>query len=330
MSTLKSAYLRNDKPKEETGRDPANLDFARALLSGLNKEHKSVPSRFFYDKRGSELFEEITELPEYYLTRTETAILERYAEDIRRDTPSGSLLVEFGSGSSTKTEILLRKLDRLKGYVAVDISPAALNEAAERLSKRFPDLPIYTVVGNFSSPMQLPDQFRDVPKLGFFPGSTIGNLEPGEAVRLLSNMRDILGSGSRLILGADLKKDPEILQRAYDDSQGVTAQFNLNLLTRANRELGSNFDLRKFEHQAIYNEAEGRMESYLVSTTDQTVKLLGQEIKFAAGEKMHTENSHKYDIEDIEKLCCSAGWAIQNVCTDDERLFSVHVLQNTA
>ncbi len=330
MSTLKTVSSWQQEPKGGPGCDATDLGFARALLAGLTKEHKSVPSRFFYDKRGSELFEEITELPEYYLTRTETAILTENAEAIRKQTPAGSLLVEFGSGSSTKTEILLETLDRLAGYVAIDISPAALDEASQRLRKRFPELPIYTVVGNFSSPMRLPEQFLSVPKLGFFPGSTIGNLERDEAVSLLSNMREILGPGSRLIVGADLKKDREILQRAYDDSEGVTAQFNLNLLARANRELGTDFDLASFKHQAAYNEAEGRMESYLVSTKDQSVRILGQEINFSAGERMHTENSHKYEIEEFHKLCCSAGWAIQNVCTDDDRLFSVHVLQNTA
>ncbi|MEQ8825500.1 MAG: L-histidine N(alpha)-methyltransferase [Filomicrobium sp.] len=330
MSLVKKASLQSTEIAIETDGETAELGFARAMLAGLRQEPKSVPCRFLYDRRGSELFEEITRLPEYYPTRTETAILQDCAEDIRQKTPAGSLLVEFGSGSSTKTEILLDKLDRLAGYVAVDISPAALDDASERLSRRFPDLPIYAVVGNFSSPMTLPDEFSSKPKLGFFPGSTIGNLERDEAVRLLSNMRAILGPGSQLIVGADLKKDAKVLVQAYDDSQGVTAEFNLNLLTRANRELRADFDVASFEHLARYDEAEGRMESYLVSKTDQRVQVLGHTFEFAAGEKVHTENSHKYDISEFAELCRAANWEPLEVYTDSAELFSVHLMKNSA
>lgn len=313
---------------EADGSAPADLDFARELLAGLRRPAKSIPCRFLYDRRGSELFEAITELPEYYPTRTETKILDACADDIREATPPDSLLVEFGSGSSTKTEILLSRLDRLAGYVAVEISPSALEEATARLAARFPDLAIYPVVGDFSQKMQLPEQFADTPKLGFFPGSTIGNLVPDAAVRLLANMRDILGPGSRLVIGADLRKDEETLLAAYNDAQGVTAAFNLNLLERANRDLNADFDTGLFRHEAVYDHDNGRIDMTLVSEGDQIVRILGHDIAFAAGETIHTEHSHKYDVEGFRALARKAGWTPQRVWTDEDRLFSVHELHS--
>lgn len=305
---------------------PADLEFARALLNGLRAPEKSIPCRFLYDARGSELFEEITQLPEYYPTRTETAILEACACEIRDATPTGSLLVEFGSGSSTKTEILLAALDRLSGYVAIDISPSALDEATKRLSSRFPDLAIFPVVGDFSRALELPVQFASVPKIGFFPGSTIGNLVPDAAVELLANMGRILGAGSRLIVGADLRKDTGILLAAYNDAQGVTAAFNLNMLERANRDLRAKFDLAKFEHVATYDGLNGRVDMNLVSKADQVVGVLGHEIALAKGERIHTEHSHKYTIEGFQDLARRAGWTPKRVWTDSADLFSIHEL----
>lgn len=306
--------------------EPADLDFARSLLAGLRSERKSIPCRFLYDKRGSELFEQITELSEYYPTRTETKILKTCAGEIRDATPPGSLLVEFGSGSSTKTEILLAALDRLEGYVAVDISPSALEDASNRLSSRFPDLKVYPVAGDFSRELELPIEFGTLPKIGFFPGSTIGNLVPDEAVELLANMGRILGSGSRMIVGADLKKDPDVLRAAYNDSQGVTAQFNLNLLARANRDLDTGFDLGLFEHVAAYDDEEGRVDMLLVSKSDQVVPVLGHKIVFAAGEAIHTEHSHKYEVAGFQELARRAGWMPSRVWTDDDAYFSIHEL----
>lgn len=305
---------------------PADLDFARALLSGLRAQEKFIPCRFLYDRRGSELFEKITNLPEYYPTRTEIKILEERVGEIREATPAGSLLVEFGSGSSTKTEILLSTLDRIAGYIPIDISPSALEEATERLSARFPDLAIYPVVGDFAHHMVLPPQFSETPKLGFFPGSTIGNLLPSAAVELVAGMRAILGGGGRLIIGADLRKDPEILLAAYDDAQGLTAQFNLNLLERAKRDLNASFDTAQFEHQVTYDEALGRIDLHLVSKVHQTVSLLGNEITFDEGERIHTEHSHKYDIEGFQELARRAGWAPNRFWTDSDELFCVHEL----
>ncbi len=308
--------------------EPADLEFARELLRGLRQQDKSIPCRFLYDRRGSELFEQITELPEYYPTRTETRILESCVAEIRSATASGSLLVEFGSGYSTKTEILLAALDRLAGYVPIDISPYALEAANERLSTRFPELPVFPVVGDFSTSMELPVEFTGTPRLGFFPGSTIGNLKPQEAVQLLSSMRAILGASGRLIIGADLRKDRDVLLAAYDDAQGVTAAFNLNLLGRANRALKTKFDLSKFEHLATYDPYLGRIDMNLVSKTDQIVCVLGQEIAFAKGERIHTEHSHKYDIEGFQKLARRAGWAPNRYWTDEKSYFSVHELHN--
>lgn len=319
------------KPGSDVPRDagePADLEFARELLRGLRQREKAIPCRFLYDRRGSELFEQITELPEYYPTRTETKILEACVSEIRSSTPTGSLLVEFGSGSSTKTEILLSALDRLAGYVPIDISPSALEEAKERLSTRFPELSIFPVAGDFSASMTLPTEFIGTPKLGFFPGSTIGNLETAEAEHLLTNMRDILGASSRLVIGADLRKDQDVLLAAYNDAQGVTAAFNLNLLTRANRDLKANFDLSRFEHLATYDPDRGRIDMNLVSKIDQTVNVLGHEITFSKGERIHTEHSHKYEIEGFRDLARRAGWTPNRFWTDDRSYFSVHELHN--
>lgn len=323
------------KAARKTGSDapldagkPADLEFARELLRGLRQAEKSIPCRFLYDQRGSELFEQITELPEYYPTRTETKILKSCVNEIRSATPTGSLLIEFGSGSSTKTEILLAALDRLAGYVPIDISPSALEEARERLSDRFPELDIYPVVGDFSARMELPPEFSGTPKLGFFPGSTIGNLRTTEAEHLLGNMREILGASGRLIIGVDLRKDEDMLVAAYDDAQGVTAAFNLNLLDRANRDLKTNFDLSRFEHLATYDADHGRIDMNLVSKIDQTVSVLGHEITFSEGERIHTEHSHKYDIEGFRNLARRAGWTPDRVWTDERSYFSVHELHN--
>ncbi|MCH9806789.1 MAG: L-histidine N(alpha)-methyltransferase [Alphaproteobacteria bacterium] len=314
------------KLQAESGTQPADLEFARALVSGLTADEKSIPCRFLYDARGSELFEQITELDEYYPTRTETKILEDCAGEIREATPAGSLLVEFGSGSSTKTEILLSALDAIAGYVSIEISKAALDEATERLKSRFPNLVQVPIVGDFSHAVDLPDQFAGAPRLGFFPGSTIGNLRPEQAVGLLGNMKSVLGEKSRLIVGADLKKDSGILLAAYNDDDGVTAQFNLNVLARANRELHADFVIENFEHVATYDEALGRIDMFLVSRVDQTVRLLGHSIAFAAGERVHTEHSHKYTVAGFQKLAGQAGWESSRVWCDEAGLFSVHEL----
>jgi dimethylhistidine N-methyltransferase len=304
----------------------ARCEFADALIAGLSARQKSIPCRFFYDAEGSALFEAITELPEYYPTRTETAILRDHAADMAALAAPGAVLIEFGSGSSTKTELLLAEMRDLHAYVPIDISGSALREAQARIKARFANLAVLPVEGDFSQPLALGDDIASRPRLGFFPGSTIGNLTEGEAVELLANMRGILGDGARLIIGADLKKDVRRLIAAYDDAAGVTAAFNLNLLHRANRELGSDFDVGQFAHAATYDVRNGRIDMHLVSRAEQSVTVLGHRFHFAIGERIHTEHSHKYDIDGFQALAKRAGWWPQVVWTDPENLFSVHVL----
>jgi dimethylhistidine N-methyltransferase len=301
-------------------------DFAAAVLDGLSRPQKALPCRFFYDARGSALFEEITRLPEYYPTRTETAILEAHAAEMVEAVPAGGVLVEFGSGSSLKTEILLRELPRLGAYVCIDVSKSALEDAARRLQARFPTLDVRPIVGDFSRAPALPGDLAGRLKTGFFPGSTIGNLTPAEAQRLLGVFRHVLAPGGRLIVGVDLKKDARQLVLAYNDRAGVTAAFNLNLLARINRELGGTFDLDSFAHDAVYNPREGRIEMYLESLKEQEVRVRGRRFRFRARERIHTENSYKYSIGQFHELARAAGWKARRVWTDRGELFSVHEL----
>ncbi len=304
-----------------------SFEFAAAILSGLSAPEKSIPCRFLYDAAGSALFEKITALPEYYPTRTEIAILGSCAPVIAGETEPGTVLIEFGSGSSIKTELLLAEMPDLYAYVPIDISRAALDDAQARIEKRFPGLRVLPVCADFAKPLAMPHEIAGRPRLGFFPGSTIGNLAEDAAVELLANMSKIVGKGGRLVIGADLKKDSKQLIAAYDDAAGVTAAFNLNLLKRANRELGANFDVSQFDHLATYDADKGRVALYLVSQADQTATVLGREFAFAAGEHIHTEYSHKYDVDGFQAMAARAGWQPVNVWTDEQRLFSVHELR---
>lgn len=301
-------------------------DFAASVIEGLSRTRKSLPCRFFYDARGSALFEEITKLPEYYPTRTEIAILEAHAAEMAESVPERAVLVEFGSGSSRKTEILLKHVRDLAAYVPVDVSASALDDAKRRLLERFPALSVRPVVGDFSRPLAFPDDLIKAHKLGFFPGSTIGNFSPAAARRLLGAMRDMLSPEGRLIIGVDLKKDARALVRAYNDQDGVTAAFNLNLLARINRELDGFFALDCFHHEAIYDPREGRIEMHLVSIKDQAASVRGRWFRFLAGETIHTENSYKYTISQFLDLARSAGWLPGRVWRDAGNLFGVHEL----
>jgi dimethylhistidine N-methyltransferase len=301
-------------------------EFTTAVLDGLSRPQKTLPCRFFYDQRGSELFEEITRLPEYYPTRTETAILETHAREMTAGMPDGGVLIEFGSGSSRKTEILLEALPPLGAYVAVDVSESALRDARHRLIARFPTLDVRALVGDFSFPVALPADLAGRPKTGFFPGSTIGNLTPAEAQRLLEVFRELLSPAGRLIVGVDLKKDARRLVLAYNDAAGVTAAFNLNLLARINRELAGTFDLDAFRHEAVYNPRDGRIEMHLVSRRDQDATIAGRRFRFRTGESIHTENSYKYTVRQFQDVARTAGWAPTRVWTDRSNLFSVHEL----
>lgn len=303
-------------------------DFALCVVEGLSRADKSLPCRFFYDARGSELFEEITRLPEYYLTRVEMALLEAHVEEIVQDLGEGGALVEFGSGSSRKTEILLRQLPRLSAYAPIDVSKTALEEAKQRLNGLYPTLKLRPMLGDFKQGVLLPNDVAVMKQLGFFPGSTIGNFAPPETAGVLRAMHKTLAPGSALIIGVDLKKDERVLIEAYNDSAGVTAAFNLNLLARANRELGADFDLAAFRHEAIYDPLEGRIEMHLVSVREQTVGLLGECFHFRDGERIHTENSYKFSVEQFSLLARAAGWRVGRYWSDARGLFTVFELRD--
>jgi dimethylhistidine N-methyltransferase len=308
----------------------ARSDFARDLLAGLSASQKHLPPKYFYDAVGSQLFERITDLPEYYPTRTEIGILADNARAIGRCIPAGAALVEFGSGSSTKVRLLLDQLPHLRVYVPVDISGEFLEGQAARLGREFPSLEIVPVAADFTKPFELPPGLRGAPLAGFFPGSTIGNFEPDAAREFLQLAARILGSRATFIVGVDLVKDRQILEHAYNDGAGVTAQFNLNVLARANRELGADFDLAAFAHRAFFNAERSRIEMHLVSRTAQTVRVLGRSFAFAADESIHTENSYKYTLDTFAALAREAGWQSAAVFHDADALFSVHVLQAKA
>jgi len=307
--------------------DETRSDFADAVLAGLAHRPRSIPCRFFYDARGAALFEEITALEEYYPTRVESALLAAHGAEIAAALGDARLLVEFGSGSSRKTSLLLAALASVETYIPIDVSGESLAEAAEWLSPRHPGLTIRPLIADFTETRALPLAARAKRKLGFFSGSTIGNLTRDEASDFLANAARLLGPGSAFLVGVDLKKDPAILIPAYNDSQGVTAAFNLNLLDRINRELGGDIDLANFAHDAIYDEAKGRIEMHLVSLERQTIRLRGRPFAFEKGETIHTENSHKYSVPEFKALAESAGWTHAEAWTDPDQLFSLHLLR---
>ena len=296
--------------------------FRADVLAGLARRPRAIPARWFYDHRGSELFEAITALPEYYPTRTEAAILGRIGPDLAALTGEGRAVVEFGSGSSAKTPLLLRAVAPA-AYVPIDISGAFLRESARLLGARFPDLPVLPVEADFTRPFALPDAIEGMARLGFFPGSTIGNLAPAEAVDLLRAMRATLGQGAQLLIGMDRVKDPATLVAAYDDAAGVTAAFNLNLLARVNRELAGTIPLDAFAHEARWNDAAARIEMHLVATGDIAFTVAGERFAMAAGETIHTENSHKYGPRDARLLLRAGGWTPIAQWTDEADAFAV-------
>jgi dimethylhistidine N-methyltransferase len=300
--------------------------FADDVVGGLTTTPKRLPPKYFYDNAGSALFERITELPEYYPTRCEVSILKQHAKDIAALIPAGAALVEFGSGSSTKTRIVLSAADKLAAYVPVEISTEFLHAQMADLRGEYPKVAILPVAADFTKPFDLPEAARSMPRVGFFPGSTIGNFEPHEASAFLRHAGRILGPGALFVVGVDLVKDTQVLQNAYNDSQGVTAKFNLNVLARINRQLDAKLDLDLFEHHAFFNRERSRIEMHLASLKRQRVKVCGECIDFRAGETIHTESSYKYTIESFGALARGAGWAPLAVWTDPDNYFSVHVL----
>jgi len=307
-------------------REAEIAEFADAVLKGLARRPRSIPSRFLYDAVGSALFEDITTLKEYYPTRTETALLDTYGDEIVRLAGGVDILVEFGSGSSRKTSLLIEALPGLGTYIPIDVSEAFLAEAAKRLEAQHDGLTVRPLVGDFTRTRALTGAPRGE-KLGFFSGSTIGNLTHDEANAFLVNAAALLGPGSNFLIGVDLKKSLDILLPAYDDADGVTAAFSLNLLARVNRELDGDFDTTCFAHQAVYNDRKGRIEIYLESLARQKVQVFGRTFSFAEGERIHTENSHKYSVPEFQALAATAGWRSVKVWTDDEQLFSLHLLR---
>ena len=311
---------------EQSLADPA---FRADVLDGFARRPRAIPARWFYDRRGSELFEAITDLPEYYPTRTERSILETACPEVAEIAGAGRAVVEFGSGSSTKTPILLKAVSP-SVYVPIDISGDFLRESSRVLAAQFPELLVLPFEADFMRPLALPKTIADTPKLGFFPGSTIGNMIPLMAVDLLKAMRASLGVGAMLLIGMDRIKDPAVLVPAYDDAQGVTAAFNMNLLERINRELDADVPVEAFRHKAVWNDDRARVEMHLEAQRDATFTIEGRPFDIAAGETIHTENSHKYGSRDARILLRSGGWTPIREWTDPAGLFSLYLAEAQA
>jgi L-histidine N-alpha-methyltransferase len=315
------------KPENALRRTRAADRITLDTLEGLRRSPKQLSPVWFYDETGSRLFDCICELPEYYLTRTEMQIMDEHAAEMADLIGPNCALIEFGSGSSDKTRVLLAALDDVACYVPIDISREYLGESAKRLAQQFPELCIAPVCADFTQPFELPAQVAAASRrIVYFPGSTLGNFETQAARRLLSTMHAIIGSNGAVLIGIDLRKDPEILERAYNDADGITARFNLNALEHLNRELGADFDLNAFEHSAVWIEDMSRIEMRLISKRDQEVHLGRESIRFRRGEPIRTECCHKYTLEGFAELAASAGLEVTHVWTDAERKFSVQML----
>jgi len=305
----------------------ADEDFRAAVVEGLSQPQKRIPSKYFYDERGSKLFEQITQLPEYYPTRTEMALLRAHAAEFAELIGAHASLVEFGSGSSTKVRILLDALEAPSAYIPIDISRDHLIESAKGLAEAYPELMVVPVAADYTQPLELPEIPNEVVRIGFFPGSTIGNFSHAEAVDFLHTVATELGTDNGLLIGVDLKKDPAILHAAYNDAAGITAKFNLNILHHINRELGADFDFDGFAHDARWQPEKGSIEMHLVSARKQSVRIDGDVFEFAEGESIHSEDSHKYTIEEFHALAAEAGWRAYRHWTDADNLFSIHYLR---
>lgn len=312
---------------ELSGRHPVQSprrQFERDVLRGLRDEHKYIHSKYFYDEQGSRLFERITELDEYYLTRTELSIMKRHGQEMGEQIGPRVMLVEYGSGSSVKTRVLLDHLQDPVAYVPVDISAEHLQKSAESLQRDYPEIEVLPVAADFTKAFRLPDSSRSPSHAAvYFPGSTIGNFSAVEAQRLLSHVVPLCGTGGGLLIGIDLQKDPAVIEAAYNDAEGVTACFNLNLLQRINRELGADFDLLKYRHLAIYEPGPGRVETFIVSERKQGVTVAGRKIEFEEGERIHTEYSHKYTVAGFAQIAAVVGLELHRSWIDDRDYFAV-------
>jgi dimethylhistidine N-methyltransferase len=309
--------------------EPELEDFEQSVLNGLAQTPKTLPCKFFYDEQGSALFDQICELEEYYPTRTEIALLQDYSAEIADLAGADCHIIEFGSGSSIKVRILLDALENPAAYTAIDISREHLLASAGNLTGQYPGIAITAICADYTTALEWPEQEASGSKpVGFFPGSTIGNFTPAEARDFLSQVAGMLRSRSgAFIVGVDLKKDKAVLDAAYDDKKGITALFNLNLLARANRELGTDFDLKNFKHRGFYNDLEGRVEMHLECITAHKVAISGKTFDFNAGERVHTENSYKYTVEEFQDIARKAGFTPQTTWVDSRSYFSLHYLQ---
>lgn len=320
------------KRRKVTVRDesPGRAVFLKEVLEGLDRPRKEIPSKYFYDARGSQLFEKICDLPEYYPTRIELKIMRRHVGEMARALGPRNLLIEYGSGSGLKTRLLLDSMEELAAYVPIEISRDIQARFASELELEYPDLEVLPVIADYTSRFKIPVSAR-VPsrRTIYYPGSTIGNFKPRPARSFLARAARVAGKGGGLLIGVDLKKDRSVLEAAYNDRKGVTAEFNLNLLARINRELHADFKLTRFAHEAVYNEDEGRIEMHLVSKCDQCVTVDGTRFPFEKGESIFTECSYKYTVEEFGRLAGRAGWKEERVWTDPGRLFSVHYLSAT-
>jgi dimethylhistidine N-methyltransferase len=305
-------------------REPARLSFLEETIAGLSKSPRTLPCKFFYDERGAKLFQKICELPEYYVTRTELAILRLHGGEMAAELGSQIELIGLGTGAGTKTRTLLNELDQPRVYIPIDISIEQLQNSTARFREIFPELEILPVCADYLERFELPLPRKPSSRsVVYFPGSTIGNFEPGAAKEFLRRIVDLAGDGGGLLIGVDLQKDRQIIESAYNDSAGVTAEFNLNLLARANRELGADFDLSRWHHRAVYNEADGRIEMHLISEVDQTVHIEDRQFHFRGGEKIVTEYSYKHTPEGFIALAREAGFEFVCMWSDDARLFGV-------
>ena len=310
------------------GIDEASKSFLDDVLSGLGAKQKQLPCKYFYDRKGSQLFDAICRVEEYYPARTETALLQTHAREMADHIGAGVLLIEYGCGSLVKTRLLLDALEEPSMFVPIDISEEHLMRSAAALDRDYPGLDVFPVVADFTKPVPLPEEAenRKNKRVGFFPGSTIGNFDPEGAANFLETVAETVGQGGGLLIGVDLKKDEKTLLRAYDDAEGVTARFNLNIIERINRELDGDFDTGAFRHEARYDEKEGRIEMHLVSRRDQTAHVQGHPFRFREGESIHTENSYKYDVEEFQELAAGQGFRAVQTWVDDNDLFSLHYL----
>lgn len=314
-------------PLSRSETSTVQLASADEVLRGLRSPQKELPCKLFYDHTGSELFEQITALDEYYPTRAEMRILRQSVGDIAARLGPDCLLIEYGSGSSTKIRLMLEHLEKPAGYVPIDISRDLLEQSAADIARSYRGLPVVPVCADYTRGVELPRSLpRHTRRIAYYPGSTIGNFVPEDARRFMTRIGDVCGPGGGLLIGVDLKKDPLMLHRAYNDSLGITAAFNLNILTRLNRELGANFAVDRFRHYAFYNPVFARVELHLVSLDEQTVRVRGVDIHFERGESIWTEASYKYTPKEFAVLAAGAGWHVDQVWTDDRGLFSVQYL----